>query len=380
MSRRTARILAPLLTAAVLSTTLLATPASARPAPSPEPTPSATAAPSTEGQYSSLTGALMNMYAKQSGTTLQSYLSANQMMVKAAGNDDGTPVPGSAGLLGAGGAMTAADGATELSATSVGELDAQLAGAGYTLDLRNYSSMRDLAADVVAKSHTADGAVTIAGAQWMTQLGSLRSPTLSTPTVGGASMPGIPQEALAFGLLLDQSVAGTVLNAPDLFAAAAANGVGSEALAQVFSQQMMTAWEASNESLTNVLPNKCTGAMLAVMASGDKDSAQAYTGCAPACTTGGLYLNGQTSSLFGAQSAQMSGELSDNLWTYETLLSAQQWRTRDLLEQNPGLVQGLLADDGTAGGAQLCGVASQSTKTALSSTLPGVFSNLRPQG
>lgn len=379
MTTRTRRFLAPFAAATLAATCAFAAPAAATSTPAPEPTVStAVEAPSPADEldagYTSLTGALMSMYAKQSGQTLGTYLKANDVMVAAAGNSTSSkPV----GALVNG--STGAAGAISIDAESVGDLDKTLAANGFGLDMRNYNSLQDMATDVVAKAHTADGRVTLAGAQWVSQLGSLRVPELTTPTVGGATMPGIPSEALPFGLLLDQSIAGTVLNAPDLFAAAASSGVGSAELSKVFSGQMLDAWQKSNESLTGALPNKCTGAMLSVMASGDQKSAKDYTGCDPACTTGGLYLNSQVSRMFAPDGKQLSPNATDQLWNYETLLQAQDWRTQDLLEQNPSLVQGLLSDDGTAGGAMMCKAASTSTSQILSDTLVGVFGSLRTQ-
>lgn len=378
MKTRTRRFLLPVTAATVALTCLLGSPAAATTPPTPTPTATTTDAPTQapddgKGQYASLTGALMSMYAKQSGQTLESYLSANDLMVAAAGNSaNGKPV----GKL-VNGTSADAAGATKLDASTVGDLDDSLSAAGFGLDMRNYASLKDMATDVVAKAHTADGKVTLAGAQWVAQLGSLRSPELKTPTVGGATMPGIPAEALPFGLLLDQSIAGTVLAAPDLFSQVATSGVGSAELSKVFSSQMLGAWEKSNQSLTSALPNKCTGAMLAVMASGDTSAASQYGPCEPACSTGGLYLNSQISRMFAPDGKQLSPNETDKLWNYETLLQAQDWRTRDLLEQNPSLVQGLLSDDGTAGGALLCGAASTSTSDVLSKTLPGIFGSLR---
>jgi hypothetical protein len=328
------------------------------------------AAPASAAQDpdgASLTGALLALYAEQAGQTLDGYLAANDLMVSTSS--------GVATLL-AGADVAADPQAQRLSASTLPELDDQLAERGLTLDLRSYATLTDLAADVIAKSHTADGAVTLAGAQWTAQLAALRSPDLTAPSVGQPGMPTIPQEALAFGLLLDQSIARTVLQAPDLFAAAGRSGVGSDALATVFSDQMLSAWQDSAASLTSVLPNQCTGAMLAVMASGDPGAAQGFGQCNPACVTGGLYLNAQTSFLFGARSNLMSGR-TNQLWTYETMLAAQSWRAQDLLEQNPQLVQALLAENGTAGGAMACAEASKGSQAALTQALPGIFSQLR---
>lgn len=333
-------------------------------------TPAAAAEPSPDEPSSSLTSALLALYAEQSGQTLDSYLRANDVMV-------GTTSGLTALLSGEQAqAATGQDGVTSLQAGTVAELDDQLAQTGLSLDLRSYTSLSDLAADVVAKSHTADGAVTLAGAQWAAQLGTLRTPELTAPQVGQPTAPSISQEALAFGLLMDQSLARTVLAAPDLFAAAASSGVGSDALAGVFGEQMLAAWDASSTELTSVLPDKCTGAMLAVMASGNPAAGDDYGSCNPACVTGGLYLNAQSSKLFGATSNLMSGQ-TGQLWTYETLQAAQSWRAQDMLEQNPALVQQLLADDGTAGGAASCAQASAQTSATLSQTLPGIFSQLR---
>lgn len=357
------RWLAPVAVVATLC--LGAAPASAEVTPTPSPTTSSAAASSEA--TSSLSGALVNLYAQQAGLSLDQYLSAAGLKVE---STDGSAV------LVTGDEADAS--AQTLNASTLGDLDAQLDAAGYSLDLSSYTSVKDLAADVVAKAHTADASVTLASAQWMAQLASLRTDELTTPAVADATMPSIPAAALPYGLLVDQALANTVLHSPDLFAAATASGVGSQALSDSFKTEMLNAYETSGTQLESVLANKCAGAMLSVMASGTTASADNYTGCATACVTGGLYLNNQISMLFNPASGMDDDDLDgDKLWALEELGYAQQWRTEDLLEQNPDLVAGILSDDGTAGGATMCSAASTSATQILQDTLPNLFSSLR---
>lgn len=318
-------------------------------------------------EFTSLAGALLSMQASQAGMTLDSYLKANDLKVAKAGRGGSQLVKGS--LKG--------QEAVELKGTTAQELSRELAAAGFGLDTRNYSSLSDMASDVLAKAHTADGAVTVAGAAWVADLKNLRPGKLTKPSVGGAQMPSIPQDALPFGLLLDKSIAGTVLEAPDLFAQVSKSGVGSTELGKVFSKQMLDAWEVNGKSLTDALPSKCTGLMMEMMATGDSKRAAKYDGCQPACVTGGMYLNAQSNRLFTSGTEQIKPNLTDDFWSHETLLQAQDWRVADLMEQNPDLVQSMLSKGTGGSAAALCADASRSSKTALQDTLPGIFGQLR---
>lgn len=348
----------------------LAVPSVADDTSSATPTPSATAADAQTAlgtQFTSLTSALMNVYAQQSGMSLGQYIAANSLTISTTQAADGSQ----ASTLNAGGS------GQQLAGDSVETVDSQLQAAGLTLDLSRYTSLADMADDVTSKANTADGAVTLAGATWATQLATLRTPGLSSPTVTVPNMPDVPQEALAFGLLLDQAIAKTVTSAPDLFAQANSTGVGSDALASQFSASMMEAFTASSQDLTSVLPDQCTGGMLAVMASGDASSADAYGSCDTSCVVGGLYLNGQASMMMSPSANSIWGDSSQSLWSNSTLLSIKPWQQQQLLEQNPDLVQQMLAGQQSASTGAACSTASTSSKAALSDTLPGVFGQLK---
>lgn len=320
------------------------------------------------GEFTSLAGALLQMQADQAGMSLSSYLKANDLKVKLSGNGAGEITKGSKG-----------SNDVVLNAKDAQELSKQLYASGFGLDVRNYKNLDDIATDVLKKAHTADGAVTLAGAKWVTDLGALRTPKLTDPKTGQPVMPGIAKEGLPFGLLMDKSIASTVLNAPDLFAQTAKSGLGSAALQDVFNGEMKKVWDETGKSLMETLPDKCTGVMMSVMATGTAKSADKYKslGCPDACTTGGIYLNSQASRMFANEATSFSPDDTASVWNAATLGHVQNWRLKDLLEQNPALLQGMLAQDGTGGGSLFCHNASASTKTALSDTLPGVFGSLR---
>lgn len=320
-----------------------------------------------EGQFTSLAGALLALQAKQAGMTLDSYLKANDLKVAQTGRGGSQLVQGS--LKG--------QKTVSLKGSSPQELSTELLSAGFGLDTRNYRSLSDMASDVLAKAHTADGAVTLAGAAWVADLKNLRPGNLTMPTVGSPSMPGIPKEALPFGLLLDKGIAGTVLNAPDLFAQVTQSGVGSPELSKVFSTELQKAWGENGKSLMDALPSKCTGLMMEIMATGNTGRAGEYADCQPSCVTGGVYLHSQSKRLFTTGAEQIKPNLTDGFWNYETLMQAQDWRIADVVEQNPAVVQGLLSTQTDGAAAALCDDASTSTKSALQDTLPGIFGQLR---
>lgn len=326
------------------------------------------------GEFTSLAGALLQMQADQAGMSLGSYLKANDLKVKLAGDGTGQLAQGSKSNK-----MSKGSKDVTLNANDAQELSEQLYAAGFGLDVRNYKNLDDIATDVLRKAHTADGAVTLAGAKWVSDLGAMRVPKLTDPKTGKPVMPGIMKEGLPFGLLMDKSIANTVLNAPDLFAQTAKSGLGSDALQQVFNGELKKAWDANGKSLMETLPDKCTGVMMSVMATGTAKSADKYKslGCPDACTTGGLYLNGQANRMFSNEATSFSPDDSASVWNAATLSHVQDWRLKDLLEQNPAMLQGMLAQDGSGGGSIFCHNASASTKTALVDVLPGVFGGLK---
>lgn len=362
------------------------------------------------GQYSSMSTALLDLYARQSSQTIGDYLVSQQLLLSTATLEQApeqspspapSEMPTSAPTVSSSPEASAAPQAPTLPATpalgtsstlgqdagqaapvtasTVAELDAALKGAGLALDTSGFKDLNSLARGVAAKSNTIDGAVTIAGAQWMTKLGQLRTPALGTPKAQSAQMPGLPKSALAFGLFADKSLTRAMSSSPELFAQVQRSGVGSSALAKSWQQSMAQTWAASGKDFSKVLPDPCTGGMLSVMATGNPHSASksGARGCSTACITGGLYLNSQTTSLFSSGVASSQGNPYSSMWNTTTLNGLQPWQQKQLLAQNPSLAKSILNPDGGGASSAACSASSTASSSALTSTLPGVFKNLR---
>ena len=181
-----------------------------------------------------------------------------------------------------------------------------------------------------------------------------------------------------FGLFADKSLTTLVNNNPGLFSQAAKSGLGSKALSSAWDKSMLSAYNNSRADFASVLPDPCTGGMLAVMASGRASSAKKAGGskCGSGCVAGGLYLNSQTSALFSPGESTTFGNPFSELWNSTTLNGMQRWQKKQLLEQNPQLA-GQILDDNKPVPSAACKASSKATKNALGATLPGIFGQLR---
>jgi hypothetical protein len=263
-----------------------------------------------------------------------------------------------------------------VNATTLSGLNKTLSASGLTIDLKAYDSLDALARGVAAKSNTIDGSVALAGAKWVADLATLRTPSLTTPNAPAPTMPGLAKDSLVFGLFADKSLAKMITDSPDIFAAVGKSGVGTDAAARAWNAAMMGVYRDTNKDLAKVLPDPCTGGMLAVMASGDPAKVGDFgSGCSTACVTGGLYLNSQTKSMFTPGTSGVHSNPLSNVWNSGTLSDLQSWQKQVLLEQNPQLTSALLADNAPQASAS-CAAASTATSAALGATLPGIFNRL----
>lgn len=363
-------------------------------------------------QYSSLSGALLTFYADQEKSSLSTYLESQQVTLApltvanpveehesgeptatptAGGYEDmssptaaASPTAGSSptvvgGLLTASQAQSLGLSGKAVTANSLVDLNRQLSSAGLTMDTSGLKSLDALATKVAANSATPDGAVTLAGAKWVSELSALHTPSLSTPKASTPNAPGIPKDALPYGLLLNKSLTTMITDFPDMFADAKKSGLGSAAMTKAWNSSMLKAYNSTKTDLSQMLPDKCTGAMLAVMASGNASSAaKAGAGsCSPSCLTGGMYLHNQAKSLFDPGRGSIVPNPTSPVWSSSTYNQFQGWAKGLALSQNPTLggtlAQQLTGPTTTAG----CDAASQATTNSLSKTLPGVFSSLR---
>lgn len=372
--------------------------------------------------YTSLSATMLNFYASQSNQSLEDYLSSQQLLLVPSAFP-GASVPGqldhrddtvtgdsgdpsdelsespsldsgtlsdlgslgsafdaSSGLLdisalSGGGLLLSAEQAAQLGtagaplkASDVRSLSKTLSKAGLTVDTGNLKNVTQLAAAVGRASKSADGAVTLAASTWVSELAALNAPKLKNPGRPGSVMPTVPADALPMGLLMNKSLTNLVSNHPDLVAQAHKNGLGNKQLVSAWNTSMAQAYAASSGSLNSLLPNQCVGDMLAVMASGSATAAKASAQglCSTACVTGGKYLHNASSALLNPnKKAGTSNPTSAVL--------------------QPGAGQGVAKANSTISTSPLdyfttkdgCGAAANGAVGALSTTLPGIFSNLR---
>lgn len=224
-------------------------------------------------------------------------------------------------------------------ASSAVELDALLAASGLTVSDKKYSKLSDLARQVTRAARTPDGAVTLAGAAWASQMRALRAPALARPGTPSAAMPGISADALPFGLLMNKALTQMIADNPDMVGAAQASGLGSAKLQTAWNTAMFKAYTASNADLTTMLPNRCVGVMMGVMATGDTKTPT--NGCAKSCIVAGQYLHAQSGAAFDPQRNSMESNVANplgNVFNYATFDGFSSWARQYVATQNPSLV------------------------------------------
>lgn len=352
-------------------------------------------------QYTSLSGAMVNLYAQQSGQNLEGYLASQKLMLAGPGTSsvDALPADGtldsnftldlasasqSGSLLISGGqqpALGAGQQLQSLSATSLADLNKQLATAGVALDTAQMTSVSELATAVTKSARTLDGAVTLAAAQWAQDLGTVRMPGLKSPGVRNPGMPTISADALPFGLLMNKSLATMVTNSPNLIASAKTNGLGQPGMLAAWNKSMASAYAATSTSLNSMLASPCVGDMMAVMASGSKASATATNSgtCASSCFAAGQYLHNSAGALFNNQMGSMSSNKKNpvgGVLNQAALNGMSTWAQGLVKSQNPQLT-GTSPFAALNGTSASCGpTVSGGAKQTAQSTLPGVFAGL----
>lgn len=295
--------------------------------------------------YRSLAFAMTSFYAQRAGESMTSFVARNAPTLAAFGAID------------------------ELAVEEPEALLAQLA----SVDL--FASLGDPSAPALgAGGLSLDDAVVVNGADWAARLADLRLPgSLSAPRPQVSS-----PEALATGVVLNRSLINFVNGSPDLFAQVTSSGVGSPKAQAAWRQSMSQAISSANGSITGMFPSPCSAAMLAAMGTGSaKDASKlAGKGCTP-CLTAGLYMNSQMGGLFGpgpvsALPQGTAGLIPPGEWN-----QLPQWQQNLLSESAPSLSSGLNSTMASSGS---CQTASAATSSALSSALPGIFSNLSSGG
>jgi hypothetical protein len=373
-------------------------------------------------RYGSLGGALINFYATQKGMTATSFMQQNPETVAAllgitpqqlqdlpadgsitpgtgpsglpsldpstqtvldpsgrpvidpsgmpAINPSGLPVPQTS-------ATTPASQADQLS-----QLQQQIAAAGLSFTSGKYASLEEYAGKLSAQSSGVDAAVVASGATWAKNLAALRVPSLAKPTasVNQSSASKMPKEGLMFGLFLNKSLTSLVSDSPDVFGQVQKSGVGTSSATSAWQQAMQKAAISSQADFTKMLPSQCGASLLAGMGTGSaaKANSIAGSGCS-SCTVTGLYMNSQMLRLFDSSASSTTQNTKDGVINPAEWNKLQNWQKQAILQQNPNLQQSLSSSisGGSNNGSSNCATGSTATSGALSSTLPGVFSNLQ---
>lgn len=320
-------------------------------------------------RYGSLSGALTAFYADQKGQTVSQFISENPAQaakllgVQTQQQLDELPTD-----------QVAVDAAT--GRTDVAALNRQLAASGLALDTQGYDDLDAAANAVAANASSVDAAVISAGSSWAAQMAGLRTPALTTPNAPGVSTKlatAMPKEGLVFGMFLDKSLTAMVTDFPDVFSQVQQTGVGTAASQQAWNTSMQRALTASREDFSTMLPSQCAAGMLSVMASGNAADARKYGDSSGAAA--GLYLHSQLSRLFDPASTSTVPNSSDNVMNPTEWNRLQDFQKDMILKQNPDL--GASLKENVSGSAVTgCTTSKAATSGALSTTLPGVFSNL----
>lgn len=321
-------------------------------------------------RYSTLSGALISAQAQSQDLSISNYLKATQatLYTLPAQNQ-----PTSMAVL-ASRDLTLMAG-TPLHATSITELNSQLAQSGVAFTSSDYSSLSSLAGAVTGKFGSADAQVTLAGAQWAASMGTLTAPELSVPTAPEVGTPAVPENALPFGLLVNKTVTRIAVDAPQLLNQIMATGISTPKQQAAWNKAMAAAWEGSETDLASTVPDSCTGGMLAIMASGDPSSGDSYEDCDTACRAGGLYLHNQSLSIFNPQRLSPVPEALNTAMTAADVDALPPAVREALASQS---VPPMMANPAAliSGVGTSCGTARQNTTATLSTTLPGIWGNL----
>lgn len=307
----------------------------------------------TAGGALSLTAVLLASGAQQSGLNLDSYLAQHS------------------------GQLDSRLGGAVLGASSFEELNSRLT----TLSFGNSPSWGGLTSSLATSAATPDGSAVIGGIDLTRSLGQLETPTLSMPSLGaaGAILSARPDQ-LAFGLFMNQSLAATVKDSPDIIAQVRAGQLSPESQS-AFQRGLSSAAESFSGGLGQALPSPCYAGMMLSIANGGGTSARASglpSSCG-ACITAGSYLHGRMGDLFstGKYTADATdGKLTPFEWNN---LDAS---TKSAIEElNPQLgkemsqVQGGSSTSASNTGSA-CQSAAAGTTNFLGSNLGGVFGRL----
>ena len=306
-----------------------------------------------QSQYVSLSAALANMYATSKGLSLNNFLL--------------TEPTKAASLLGTDPSVVR----SKLSANTTSELNLLLKQNKLTLSKDSYISMESYAKSLIATSkYSADAALAVKAASWATELSSLRTPDLNSPSTPKANISSLatpPAGVLAFGLLFEESITALVTDFPDVYKQVTNRGLSSDKAVQAWKTSMKNAYKASTKEIGNITANDpCAQAALASVA-GVKSS-----GPCGSCSSIGAYVSAQLQADLANPSAKSSlVNPDDSVIPPSEWNRLQDWQKKAILDSNPKLAESL--ENSSSGAKSKCGVSSTSVKNTTDLVLPGVF-------
>ena len=326
-------------------------------------------------RYSTLSGALINLQAGNQKMSLGDYLGNTKATIYSLPESPGLS---RLSLLSAPGSNASAG--TRLQAATLPELNRQLLGAGLGLSSSDYNNVESLAEAVKAKSSSVDAQVIGAGALWASKLSTLSAPAISTPNAGaGPALPEVPAGALSFGLLLNKGLTQMAMDSPKIFSQVAATGVGTDEANSAWKSAFSKAYDGSQQDLSQVVPDACTGGLLSVAVSGDPASADAFGDCGQGCKATGQYLHAQVDGMFSTDDQEnrfrpLENPTLDGNTKYEDLdqilPSAMRVQPNNSKNYGEDLDKMLINNQST------CQVGSAATKSAMEYALPDVWGGL----
>lgn len=329
-------------------------------------------------RYSTLSGAIISSQAHNQKVSLRDYLSNSQATVYSLPD---TPSVSRLSILDAPGASNILG--TPLEATSVTDLNADLVDLGVGFSKDDYADLTSLATAVQNKSGSLDAQVTAAGAVWASQLGSLASGQLQAPqTPNNPGSLAVPEGALGFGLLLNKSLTRLAMDSPKLFDQVSASGVGTNATRKAWSSALSSAWEGSSQDLASVIPDRCTGGLLGVAATGDPSTANEFGDCGPGCRAAGQYIHTQVEGLFAKPAREnqyrpVRGEGYDPSAPLDEQRQNLPGVLANSLQPSPAQNYAEDLDNLLINNGSVCNQASLTTRDVMSSALPSVWSSLQ---
>lgn len=314
--------------------------------------------PDLHTTYTTMSAALATYYADQANTTLDTFLTQNA---------DHTSL-----LLGEPSNLL------DIDIGDTAALTERLHTSPTRLGTDNLQQLHtNLQADLHADQARIENVIAAAGANKANQLSQLRTPTLSQPDNPTPATPTLPQEALAFGLMYDASVTSLIAQHPDVFSQVERSGLASEQAQQAWDQSMLDAFDTTQRDLGSNLTDPCITSALAITASGDPTAPQRILGdnadCDGRCQALGMYWNTTMHNLLADDSENdplLPPSNPDNLqpWIADAL-----GNHADPDPNTPTLPSQLRADTEDGG----CTGAADPARDALTTTLPGIFSNLQ---